>query len=147
MLCEFGELRLWPELRLFISPLLSSHFGFQGWAANLADSLLGKWQGVAKGFSGQSYLQAKYTVVFDQVVGNAIRGLKVVTYSDGAVSKPSVVYVILGSSRQITGAEEDGYWNGRLATRNQISFVYSERDNVVSHLPAALDVTINRVRQ
>ena len=114
------------------------------WAASAAESLLGTWVGPARGFSGQSYFKATYRVVFDQVIGNAVKGTKWVTYSNGAVSTPSQVYLILGSGRQILGAEEDGYWNGRYPNKNQISFVYSERDNVVTHFPTALDVMLKR---
>jgi hypothetical protein len=114
------------------------------WAANAADSLLGTWVGSAQGFSGQSYFKAAYRVVFDQVVGNAVKGTKWVTYNNGTVSPPSQVYLILGTGRQILGAEEDGYWNGRYPNRNQISFVYSERENIVTRLPAALDVKLKR---
>ena len=115
-------------------------------AANMAEGLLGTWVGSAQGFSGQSYFKVTYTVVFDQVVGNAIRGTKTVTYSDGTMSKPSRVHAILRPDRQIIGAEEDGYWNGRLARKNMISLVYSERDNIVTHLPASLDVTLIKTR-
>jgi hypothetical protein len=114
------------------------------WAANAADSLLGTWVGSAQGFSGQSYFKAAYRVVFDQVVGNAVKGTKWVTYNNGTVGPPHQVYLILGTGRQILGAEEDGYWNGRYPNRNQISFVYSERENIVTRLPAALDVKLKR---
>lgn len=139
-----GEIGMAFRKMITASFILAVLWAPNTWAANTANSLLGTWVGSAQGFAGQSYFKAAYRVVFDQVVGNAVKGTKWVTYNNGTVSPPSQVYLILGSGRQILAAEEDGYWMGRYTNRNQLSFVYSERDNIITHLPSALDVMLKR---
>jgi hypothetical protein len=116
-------------------------------AIEYADKLLGAWEGQQTGFSGNQYQENQaFRLTFEQAKGYAALGSKQWRNAKGEWSAPEPVQAILQKNNTFSAVDSDGYMNGKLTSRNQLSFVYLEA-NSADPLDdsSALLVTLKRI--
>lgn len=115
-------------------------------AAEYADKLLGTWEGWQEGFSGNQYQELAFRLTFEQAKGYSALGLKQWRNARGEWSAPEPVQAILQKNNTFSAVDSDGYMNGKLTSRNQLSFVYMEaKPSDPLDDPVSLLVTLKRI--